>query len=393
MKKKGNAVPNVLKGIITKSTLKKSQSYIIEKARFGILESVCGDIAVFVLFFTGLLNIYNSWMDNQKISFIFKGFFYFIILSYCFSFFNIPFQLYSIFKIENKFGFNTMKFPLWISDFIKTLIIETILMAVLIMAALWIVQLSPHFWWLFLWIFFFIFSMFIMYISPYILDPLFNKYTPIKDTVFAEKIKKLFKKTGIKVSQVFKVDASRRSRHSNAYFTGIGRVKRIVIYDTLLEKLNHEEILAVLAHEAGHWKKKHVLKAIISYEIFSFAALYISFLLLQGSILTSIFKILADNFFVKVIILGFLGSLLAFFFTPLSAYFSRRHENQADKYGVEIMGGSKNLASSLVKLAKDNLSNLYPHPFYVLFHYSHPPLLQRLESLAAYSKRQKKGIK
>ena len=182
------------------------------------------------------------------------------------------------------------------------------------------------------------------------------------------------------------MDASKRTKHTNAYFTGIGKVKRIVLYDTLVEKMDHNEVLAVLAHEAGHWKKKHLLKSIVAAESIALITTYISYRILQSDFLLTLFHIERGSFFAKVVILGFLGSIVAFPFGPVFNYFSRRHENEADKYSYEITGNRESMISTLVKLSKDNLSNLHPHPLYALFHYSHPPVLERIRRIKGFVK-------
>jgi STE24 endopeptidase len=222
-----------------------------------------------------------------------------------------------------------------------------------------------------------------MYISPYVIEPLFNKFTPIEDKELEDKIKTIAEKVGIKVSRIFKMDASKRSKHTNAYFTGVGKVKRIILYDTLLEKMDKDEIIAVLAHEIGHWKKKHVLKRIIVSEAMAFVGLYISFEILQSDFLLRVFFIEEASFFAKMVILGFIGSIIGFPLGPLSNYFSRKHEGQADRFACELTGNPDSLASSLIKLSKDNLSNLHPHPLYAKFHYSHPPVVQRIREIRA----------
>jgi STE24 endopeptidase len=220
-----------------------------------------------------------------------------------------------------------------------------------------------------------------MYISPYVIEPLFHKFSPLDDKELESGIRDVMGKAGIKVSRVFKMDASKRTKHTNAYFTGIGKVKRIVLYDTLIEKMDHDEILSVLAHEAGHWKKKHVLKYIVITELIALFVLYIAFRLLQSDFLVNVFSIDQSSFFANVIILGFIGSVLSFPFSPVFNYFSRKHEHEADRFSCEITGKGESMISSLVKLSKDNLSNLHPHPLYALFHYSHPPVLERIRRI------------
>ncbi|MEF9438032.1 MAG: M48 family metalloprotease, partial [Candidatus Mariimomonas ferrooxydans] len=163
--------------------------------------------------------------------------------------------------------------------------------------------------------------------------------------------------------------------------TGIGRVKRIILYDTLLEKLDNDEVIAVLAHELGHWKKKHVLKRIVVSEVVAFVSLYISFKIIQTDFLLRLFSVESGSFFAKVVVLGFLGSIAAFFTGPISSYFSRRHEREADRFACELTGSPGSMAGSLIKLSKDNLSNLHPHPLYAAIYYSHPPVVQRIREI------------
>ena len=197
-------------------------------------------------------------------------------------------------------------------------------------------------------------------------------------------IRALMQKVGIKVSRVFMMDASKRTRHTNAYFTGIGKVKRIVLYDTLIEKMDHDELLSVLAHEAGHWKRRHLLKLILLTEGIAFIGMYVSFRLLQADLLLNLFNIEDGTFFAKVVILGFLGSIVAVPFSPLLMSLSRRHENEADRFSYELTGNAQGMINALVKLSRDNLSNLSPHPLYVIFHYSHPPVLERIREIKSW---------
>lgn len=385
MKRHGMNIPQGFEGYIDKAVLQKTHAYTIENNSLSFVESLFSNAVLLIFLFGGVLDIYNSWISSFGIPFILKGTVFFLILNYANTFLSIPFSLYSTFKIENKYGFNTMTAKLWFADLLKSTLISTILMGLILLGGLWIIQVSPDYWWLFIWGFFFIFSMFIMYISPYVIEPLFNKFTPLERDELEEKIRDMMKKVGIKVSRVFKIDASKRSQHTNAYFTGIGRVKRIVLFDTLINKMEQNEILAVIAHEAGHWKKRHVLKRIILLELLSLAGAYISFEILKTNLLADVFNIQNATFFSKLIILGFLLSIVAFPFTPFFSYLSRRHEDEADRFAVELTSNPESLASSLIKLSKDNLSNLHPHPIYAGFYYSHPPIIERIQKIRADS--------
>jgi STE24 endopeptidase len=381
MKKFGLSVPSVLEGKIDIDLLKKTQAYETEKTRFGFISSLFGNIVTIIFIFGGLLNIYNSWVVSLQIPFIVSGLLFFLILSYANTVISIPFSLYSTFKIENKYGFNTMTPELWLKDFFKSIILSTIITGIMVSVGLWIVQSSPNAWWIWIWGFFLVFSLFMMYISPYVIEPLFNKFTPLEEQVLVEQIKHMLHKVSITVSRVFRMDASKRSRHTNAYFSGIGRVKRIILYDTLLEIMNHDEILAVLSHEAGHWKRKHILKMIIATELLSFFILYGVFRIFQTGLLTDLFYVQNGTFFAKIVIIGFLGGIVSLLFIPFSSSISRRFEREADRFAFSLSGNNESMISALIKLSKDNLSNLHPHPLYAAFYYSHPPMVQRIEQI------------
>ncbi len=381
MKRFGLSVPPEFEGRIDEELLKKTQSYEAEKTCFSFISSLFGNIITIVFIFGGFLNIYNSWIASLNWPFVLSGLVFFLLLSYASTFLSIPFSLYSTFRIENKYGFNTMTLKLWAADFLKSLLLSTVLTGILVSTGLWLIQLSPDYWWIWVWCFFLVFSLFIMYISPYVIEPLFNKFTPIAEASLEDKIKDLMTKVEIRVSRVFKMDASKRSRHTNAYFSGIGKIKRIILYDTLLEKMNHDEILAVLSHEAGHWKRKHILKMVVATEILSFIGIYIAFRILQTDFLTHLFQIEKDTFVAKAVVLGFIGGIISFPFTPLGSYISRRFEKEADRFSFQLTGNRDAMASALIKLSKDNLSNLHPHPVYAAFYYSHPPVVQRIREI------------
>jgi STE24 endopeptidase len=256
-----------------------------------------------------------------------------------------------------------------------------VFISLVIVAALWLIQWSPDHWWLLVWGFLLVFGISLMYISPYAIEPLFNKFTPVEDESLREKIIELTSKVGIRAGRVLRVDASKRSRHTNAYFTGIGKTKRIVLYDTLLQGMTHDEILAVLAHEMGHWKKRHLLKSIVLIETVILVALYLTYRSIQSDFLISLFHISRNTLLAKFILLAFLGGIVSMPLRPLMAFFSRRHEREADRVSYELTRNSESMVSAVVKLSKENLANLYPHPLYVSLYYSHPPTLERIHCI------------
>jgi STE24 endopeptidase len=381
LKVHGHEVPPEFEDTIDPATLAKMSDYTVENSRFGLIESLLDDAILLIFLFGGLLAVYDHWITSVAPSFLWGGVAFFLVLQAAQTIIGIPFSLYRNFHIEKRYGFNTMTMRTWVTDLLKSLGIGGVIGCVMALAALAIVQGSPAWWWFWVWLFLLLFGIFMMYISPYVIEPLFFKFEPLSVEGLEERIKAVMAKAGLTVSRVFQVDASRRSRHSNAYFTGIGKVKRIVLFDTLLQQMSQEEILAVLAHEVGHWKKKHVLKRMVLMETMAFVGLFIAWKAAQGDLLPQLLGMSGLSFYAKLVVLGFIGSLVMFPLTPVGSFFSRKHERESDRFSVEITGDAGAMASALVKLSKENLSNLHPHPFYAAFYYSHPPVVERIRQL------------
>ncbi|MBI5643272.1 MAG: M48 family metallopeptidase [Deltaproteobacteria bacterium] len=380
LKDMGENIPPEFEGHVDRAFLSKARNYLIENTRFGIVSSAFSS-AVLLMFLFVFLEEYNSWAASLGLRFKLSGLVFYLLLFYADTVLSIPFSLYRTFGIEKKYGFNAMTPGLWITDLLKSTIVSTVIMSVLIIGGLFIVEKSPSFWWFYVWCLFFLITVFMMYVSPYLIEPLFNKFERIDDKDLEDGIEGLAVKAGIKVKKILRIDASKRTTHTNAYFTGIGNVKRIVLYDTLLEKLNKNEILSVLAHEIGHWRKRHILKQMIFIELTALIVFYAAFRILDGRFLNRIFAIEGGSFFTEVFILGFIGAIAAFPFGPLMNYLSRKYENEADIYACRLSGGPSPMITALVKLTRDNLSNLHPHPLYVTFNYSHPPVIERIRHI------------
>ena len=374
-------MPVEFEGLVEMGFLARSQDYCMERARFGLVASFFTNAAVLVFFFGGLLDLYNSWVASMDLPFVVSGLVFFLILLYADFLLSIPLGLYRTFWIEKKHGFNTTTPGLWAADLLKSLALSTAFSAVVIAVGLWIVERSPGLWWLWIWSFLLAFSIFIMYLSPYLIEPLFNKFTPVEEMGLVRELKELAGRAGIRVDKVLRMDASRRTTHTNAYFTGVGSTKRIVLYDTLMESMDRDELLTVVAHEAGHWRKRHVLKQIVTSAAITLLVLYVSFELFKGGLLTGLFDVREETFFSKVLVMGLLLSLVSFPAEPVVNFFSRRRERAADDFALELTNNSGAMATAFVKLSKDNLANPYPHPLYVLFNYSHPPVLERIRHI------------
>lgn len=377
----GIIVPRGFEDAIDTETLRKTTAYTLEKSRLELSESLLDNLLLLLFLFGGFLSTYDHWIGSITGSFVGQGVLFFLLLALAQTIIDIPFSLYGTFRIENRYGFNAMTPRLWLSDLAKSTAIAAVVLTIVIAGALAIVHQAPRFWWLYVWSFFAAVSVFLMYLSPYVIEPLFFKFSPIAEEGLEEEIRTLLAKTGLKISRVMQVDASRRSTHSNAYFTGIGRVKRIVLYDTLLTQMTHGELLAVLAHEVGHWQKGHIWKRLVLTELGALAACYLAYRLTAWGGLPVLLGMPHASFAAQMVILAFLGAIVSFFLAPLSNWLSRRHEREADRFARDLTGAPEALATALIKLSRDNLANLHPHPLYAGFHYSHPPVVARVEEL------------
>ncbi|MCP3965781.1 MAG: M48 family metallopeptidase [Lentisphaerae bacterium] len=387
LKKYGSEIPPEFAEAISPETMRRSCAYTFAKSRFSMINRIYSQIISLVFIFAGILNWYNnllfSYQDSMNWPFVIWGLIFVMLLSYAKTILNTPFNYYQTFSLERRFGFNTMTKKLWFIDLIKGVMVSTVIISVLLVGAFWLIDNLKDIWWLPVWGFFFVFTFFIIYISPYVLEPLFNKFTPIEDRELAKEIIDMLKKAGIKVKGVYKMDASRRTRHSNAYFSGLGRVKRIVIFDTLIEKLSREELMAVLAHEAGHCRKGHVIKNLILFEILTAIGAFVAYEVLEHTWLTKVFGLEQDTFFAKMVLFSFVANIVIWGMPLVFNTLSRHFEKQADDFAVKTLGSGKSLAKALIKLSADNLSNIHPQKLYARFHYSHPPEVERIRRLQA----------
>ena len=383
LRRHGALVPEGFSGALDAEALAKSARYTIEQSRVALIQSVYDSALLLAFLFTPLLPIYDQWIRSLSGSFVLQGLLFILILTLGQDLLEIPFSLYTTFRLEKRYGFNTTTPLLWCSDLLKSTLVSTALLVILASAALLLVQHDPRLWWLWVWGFFAFFSITMIYLSPSLIEPLFSKFEALDDQRLAEEIRLLLAKGGLQVKGVMKMDASRRSLHSNAYFTGIGRVKRIVLYDTLIQQMERPELLAILAHEAGHWKRGHIWKRLILTEGGALALIYAVYRLLSWGGVPALFGLSQSSFPAQLVMVSFLMSIAFFPFTPLTSSLSRRHEWEADSFATELTGTPEALASALVKLSRENLANLHPHRVYAWFYYSHPPVVERVAKLRA----------
>jgi STE24 endopeptidase len=309
---------------------------------------------------------------------------------------DLPWEWISLFKVEKRFGFSTITVRTWLLDQLKTLLISAVLGIVLGGGMLWLIGQLGRRWWLPAWILFSLFQLLLAFIAPVLLFPLFNKFEPLRDEELAYKIAALAGQARFPIAGVYQIDASLRSTHSNAYLTGLGKTRRIALFDTLLDQHPHDEILAILAHEIGHWKKRHVLQSLVATTLASALAFALTALLLDTPWLYEVLGVGAlyaelgvagPVAAVGVYLVGILLSPLGLILSPLATWFSRRHEYEADAYALDLYNHPAALEEGLIRLSEKNLANLFPHPWVVAFSYSHPPLPERVAALRARAAR------
>jgi len=381
----GKAVPPALAGDIDETTLSRMADYTFDSSKVAWKENLFEDIVELAVLFL-LIPVIVNRLAESHMHIIFQALIFFGILAAISGIAGLPFDLYDTFVLEKKYGFSTITWKIWITDLLKSLIISSILLAIMITVFMAFVSYLPESWWFWAWAFFTVFEIVLLWLYPVLIAPLFNKYEPIKDESLREKIIALMEKAGLKAKGIYQVDAGKRSRHTNAYFTGIGKTKRIVLYDTLLDSHSHEEIVSVLAHEIGHWKKKHIIKQLIFMIGISLALLYFVYLATGSRVLYNAFGIQHTPIYVGLFLVSLYLSAVRFFLSPIASAVIRRYEREADRMAFELTGTTKPMIDALKRLAKDNLANLHPHPLYAWFYYSHPPILERVEYLRMMEK-------
>jgi len=382
----GKEIPDVFRGVIDEATMNKMVDYTYDNSRLENKENATEDILELAIIFL-LLPVLVAKIAGLQWHLIWQALIFFGTLLVLGGVVGMPFDIYHTFVLEKKYGFSTITWKLWLTDLVKSVLISAILMGVLLSAFMAFILYWPNSWWFWAWVFFTAFEILLLWLFPVVIAPLFNKYEPIKDEELKGKIEALLSKVGLKAKGIFQVDEGKRSKHTNAYFTGIGKTKRIVLFDTLLASHSQDEILAVLAHEIGHWKKKHILKQLIFMIAASFVGFYLIFLLVNWPPLYEAFGLYQTPVYAGLLLVSLYFSCIGFFFSPLGARISRRYEREADQMANDLTGTSEPMMNALKRLAKDNLSNLHPHPWYVWFYYSHPPLLERIEYLKAMDRK------
>ncbi len=381
IKSNNKKLPSMFANYITLNEHQTAAKYNIAKLNLNLWQIVFEAI-IMILFTVGggiefINNVVSKYINTSSLSFgVAVMILYFLINAIL----NLPFAYISTFYIETKYGFNKTTRLLFIVDLLKGLMIGAVVVIPLLYLVLWLMNTMGSSWWL--WVFATIvgFNILVMMIYPVFIAPIFNKFEPLDDENLKVKINKLLNTIGFKSKGVFIMDGSKRSSHGNAYFTGIGSAKRIVFFDTLIKKLTPEQILAVLAHELGHFKKKHIIKQIIMNFIIMFIMLFISSHLLLEPIFYSSLGVTTINTANGLLLLMIVFNLVELPLAPLMSYLSRKNEFEADEFAIKYTN-KNDLIDGLMKLYKDNASTLTPNKYYVKFYYSHPPASERIKAL------------
>ena len=385
-----SAVPAAFAATIALADHQKAADYTITKARFGLLEMAFGAAVLLGWTLLGGLDALTQAINSSNLA-SYGRLVPQIALLAAFGLISgaldLPFTLYSTFKIEERFGFNKMTLKLWLADLLKSGLVGVVIGLPIAALILWLMGSTGRWWWLWAWSAWMAFNLVILVLYPTVIAPLFNQFKPLDDEALKARVTALMQRCGFAAKGLFVMDGSKRSAHANAYFTGFGAAKRVVFYDTLLKQLQPAEVDAVLAHELGHFKHKHIIKRMVS----MFAMSLLGFALL-GWLSQQLWfytglgvkpSMTGANDALALLLFLMVVPLFSFFISPLFAKVSRKHEFEADAYAAAQTDG-KDLQTALLKLYQDNASTLTPDPLFVKFYYSHPPASERLARMAPF---------
>ncbi|MBN2485760.1 MAG: M48 family metallopeptidase [Bacteroidales bacterium] len=376
-KKWSDTLPDEVKDVYDATQYRKSQQYKQVNDKFGLITSTFSFLVVIFMLFYHVFGFIDTWARTLTDNPVLVAIIFFGVLMLASDIINTPFALYDTFIIEEQFGFNKTTFKTFIFDKIKGWILVAVIGGGVITLIIWLYNKSEQYFWLYAWGALTLFSVFMTVFYSTLIVPLFNKQTPLEEGELKNAISNFCKKAGFRLQNIFVIDGSRRSTKANAYFTGLGKRKRIVLYDTLIKDLTTEEIVAVLAHEIGHYKKRHTIYGIVFGIIQTGIMLYVFSLFTVNPQLSSALGAKVKGVHMALMAFGVIYSPFSTLIGVFMNFVSRKHEYEADNYASGFGYGSQ-LVSGLKKLSSNNLSNLTPHPAYVFFHYSHPTLLQRV---------------
>lgn len=375
------SVPDAFKDVVTPETYGKSVDYTLAKSKFHNIELTWGVIVFAVVLFSGVLPWFYRVFQNAFGHSIWVGAAFVIAVTVLLAVPDIPFEWHSQFHLEQRFGFNTMTPKTFWLDRVKGLLLGIAIGFPLLWLIFKLVDWLGDWWWLWAWATMLLFQMVMLVVAPVLILPLFNKLSPLPEGPLRDQLLGLGDRAGFRAKDIQVMDGSKRSRHSNAFFTGFGHFRKIVLFDTLVEQLQPTELEAVLAHEIGHYKKRHIPKSMIWSAIATLIGFYIISLLAKQPWFYDAFGFPTGSVVPAFLLFGLLAGVVTFWISPMTHWFSRKYEYEADAYAAAVMNEVHSLIGALRKLNEKNLSNLTPHPYYSGFYYSHPTLLEREQAL------------
>jgi len=374
-------LPDEFKGLYSEEKYAKSQEYLKENTYFKLVHGTFHILVVIAFILSGGFNFIDQIAQVFNLGSILTGLIFIGILFLGSQIIEIPFSIYHTFIIEAKYGFNRTTKKTFVSDLLKGWILTFIIGAIVLSFVIWFFETTGALAWIFCWIAVFLFEVFLIFIAPVIIMPVFNKFIPLPDGELKLAIQSYAVSQKFKMKGIFTMDGSRRSTKSNAFFTGFGKYRRIVLFDTLIERHTTDELVSVLAHEIGHYKKKHILKNMFFQTFATGFMFFILSLFIKNPSLFAAFRMEDLSVYASLLFFGFLYTPINLLLSIFGNFMSRRYEYAADKYAVLTHRNAEVFIMALKKLSVDNLSNLIPHSLKVILSYSHPPILERIKAI------------
>jgi len=382
-------LPDFFQRNMSAEEYEKSVQYTLTKAQFQRWAEIYGRLVTLIVLFGGLLPFMDRFSKDLASRFFSithaQGLIFCFGVALVFSIASLPADLYSTFKLEARFGFNKTTWKLYSTDKLKGLVLGILIGLPFLFVVLWLMEATGSYWWI--WTFFFVsgFQLLMVIVYPTLIAPLFNKFEPLPEGELRDRILRLAEQVGFKTNGIFSMDGSKRSAHSNAYFTGIGKTKRIVLFDTLIAQMTLDQAVAVLAHEMGHYKMKHIRRMLVVQTVFLLFGLYILSFLLNYRPLFAAFGLDNPSNPAALVLFSLLSGPFTFYLGPLINRLSRKHAYEADRFAIQTLRNRRPMEEALINLTVKNLSNLTPHPWYSAYHYSHPTPTERIGAIRAIS--------
>ncbi|MBL7070757.1 MAG: M48 family metallopeptidase [Candidatus Omnitrophica bacterium] len=374
-------LPGEFRGFFDSQKYEKAQGYLKDTTGFNLVKGALFTFITVSFILAGGFDLVDRIARGLNANFILTGLLFGGMIMFASQIIEVPFSIYRTFVLEEKFGFNKTNARTFTLDIIKGWALGALIGGVIFSGVIWFFDKAGGAAWLYCWFAVTLFQLFLIFIAPVAIMPLFNKFIPLEDGELNDTIKKYAGSQNFKMKGIFKMDASRRSTKSNAFFTGFGRYRRIVLYDTLIKKHTVDELVSILAHEIGHYRKKHVIKNIILSTVSSGLMFFILSFFINNRPLFDAFRMESVSIYASLVFFGFLFIPINFLLSVFANFLSRKYEYEADAFAVSTYGKPEAMINGLKKLSVDNLANLTPHPLHIFLNYSHPPVLQRIMAI------------